>query len=351
MGAEAHEESSSTVTGMRVRAVRELSGMSRHDDARSTGLTRREIAAVERGSRTLDADEARALARTQRGARRVRRCGHTQHDDRDRHATLIDDVIGHDPDSWHDLPATAADLPKPLPFDLPESERRTDLDTPRTDRQLLVDGATRHGRRARCVREGVERGSGDDMHALLKELETRGPAVEAQLVPTPLQPSQRRARQSAQRAPTPTATSRHTASLALPPVCAGTAAPLRQGSYQFVLRLVEHDRIGAGSSSEVTSPKPSSAISELNVAPFASSSARRLDVVAHHRDLVVAESYTFPSHSECVGCTPISLGRCRRSASPARRRCLPRTATRARHAGTQRGLPVGRRSRSRCEST
>ncbi len=55
MGAETSEgfanETGSTVIGMRVRAVRDLSGMSRHDVARATGLTRREIVAVERGTR------------------------------------------------------------------------------------------------------------------------------------------------------------------------------------------------------------------------------------------------------------------------------------------------------------
>lgn len=167
--AEEPQEESSTTTGMRVRAVRELSGMSRHDVARSTGLTRREIAAIERGNRALDADEARALA----GALNVEPDafadgGTSSEDDT---ATRIDDVIGHDPDSWHDLPATAADLPKPLPFDLPESERRTDLQS-----RERVDNSWSMVRRhmddvlVACAKVS-NASSGDDMRALLKDLE------------------------------------------------------------------------------------------------------------------------------------------------------------------------------------
>lgn len=174
MGAEAHEESSSTVTGMRVRAVRELSGMSRHDVARSTGLTRREIAAVERGNRTLDADEARALA----GALNVEPdafvdAGTNSTTSATDTATRIDEVIGHDPDSWHDLPATAADLPKPLPFDLPESERRTDYDTrERIDNSWAAVRRDMDDVLDACAKVS-NASSGDDMHALLKELEAR----------------------------------------------------------------------------------------------------------------------------------------------------------------------------------
>ncbi|HEX5587941.1 MAG TPA: helix-turn-helix transcriptional regulator [Acidimicrobiia bacterium] len=174
MGVEAHEESSSTVTGMRVRAVRELSGMSRHEVARSTGLTRREIAAIERGSRTLDADEARALA----GALNVEPeafldAGTPSARASDDTAARIDEVIGHDPDGWHQLPATVADLPKPLPFELPESERRTDLDT----RQRIDNSWAMVRRDMDDVLDACAKvsnaGSGDDMHALLKELEAR----------------------------------------------------------------------------------------------------------------------------------------------------------------------------------
>ena len=53
---------SATVTGMRVRAVRELGGRSRSEIARAAGLSRRDLAAVERGDRALSRSEAHAIA-------------------------------------------------------------------------------------------------------------------------------------------------------------------------------------------------------------------------------------------------------------------------------------------------
>jgi transcriptional regulator with XRE-family HTH domain len=49
-------------TGARLRAVRELAGLSRGDVARAAGLTPHEIAAAERGRRRLSTDELGALA-------------------------------------------------------------------------------------------------------------------------------------------------------------------------------------------------------------------------------------------------------------------------------------------------
>ncbi|MET0420119.1 MAG: helix-turn-helix transcriptional regulator [Acidimicrobiia bacterium] len=174
MGADTSEGTGSTVIGMRVRAVRDLSGMSRHDVARASGITRRELVAVERGSRALSIKEARALA----GALGVERDAFTTAETIDAlagtaafDATRIDDVIGHDPDHWHDLPEDPADLPPALPFDLPESERRTDLDT-----RQRIDNSWASVRReidevlAACSRV-TNAGSGDDMRALLKDLE------------------------------------------------------------------------------------------------------------------------------------------------------------------------------------
>jgi len=45
-----------------VRAVRELGGRSRSEIARAAGLTRRDLAAVERGDRALSRNEAYAIA-------------------------------------------------------------------------------------------------------------------------------------------------------------------------------------------------------------------------------------------------------------------------------------------------
>ena len=41
----------------------------------------------------------------------------------------IDQVIGHDPDGWHDLPESVDDLPPALPVNLPNPERRRDYAT------------------------------------------------------------------------------------------------------------------------------------------------------------------------------------------------------------------------------
>ena len=49
-------------TGARLRAVRELAGLSPRDVARAAGLTPHEIAAAERGRRRLSTDELGALA-------------------------------------------------------------------------------------------------------------------------------------------------------------------------------------------------------------------------------------------------------------------------------------------------
>jgi transcriptional regulator with XRE-family HTH domain len=48
--------------GARVRAVRELAGLSPRDVGQAAGLSGREVAAVERGSRPVSVDELRAIA-------------------------------------------------------------------------------------------------------------------------------------------------------------------------------------------------------------------------------------------------------------------------------------------------
>ncbi|MFI5053747.1 MAG: helix-turn-helix domain-containing protein, partial [Acidimicrobiia bacterium] len=49
-------------TGARLRAVRELAGLSPREVARAAGLSRHEIEAVERGRRRVSQDELDALA-------------------------------------------------------------------------------------------------------------------------------------------------------------------------------------------------------------------------------------------------------------------------------------------------
>jgi transcriptional regulator with XRE-family HTH domain len=172
MGAESEGAPIETSAGTRVRAVRELSGMSRTGIARATGMTRRELAAIERGTRALTLDEARALA----GALGVERDAFVTADigaesrESDT-ATRIDDIIGHDPDHWDELSADPADLPPALPFDLPESERRADHDTrKRIDRSWATVRGQMDDVLVACAKVS-NASSGDDMRALLKELE------------------------------------------------------------------------------------------------------------------------------------------------------------------------------------
>ena len=134
-------------------------------------MTRRELAAVERGGRDLTVDEARALA----GALGVERDAFLAATPGTDHeldtATRIDNVIGHDPDHWDELPADPADLPPALPFDLPESERRSDVGTrERVDRSWATVRREMDDVLAACAKVS-NAGSSDDMHALLKNLE------------------------------------------------------------------------------------------------------------------------------------------------------------------------------------
>jgi transcriptional regulator with XRE-family HTH domain len=112
--------------GARVRAVRELAGLQPREVAKAAGMGRRELQAVERGSKRLTGDELRALA----GALGVDPdvlVGVGFEGDLVRADTVddrIDQVIGHDPDRWDDLPGSVADLPPALPVNLPNPERR-----------------------------------------------------------------------------------------------------------------------------------------------------------------------------------------------------------------------------------
>ncbi len=160
-------------TGARLRAVRELAGLTTRDVARAAGLSRREIGLVERGKRILDPDELRALA----GALGVEpevlvSQGLGELGPATTEADRIDAVAGHDPDHWHALPVSAADLPPALPVDLPDPERRNDLDTRRRVeeswaelRAELDDVLTRCARLSQAT-------SGDDVRDLVDGLET-----------------------------------------------------------------------------------------------------------------------------------------------------------------------------------
>jgi transcriptional regulator with XRE-family HTH domain len=120
--------------GVRLRAVRELTGLTVGQVSKASGVPRRDINAAEHGRRVLDADATRAVAGAlgvapgvlvASGSKSVRE----EPVDDETWGRQVDEVVGHDPDHWHDLPATPADLPAPVPFDLPASERRVDHDT------------------------------------------------------------------------------------------------------------------------------------------------------------------------------------------------------------------------------
>ena len=107
----------------------------------------------------------------------------------------------------------------------------------------------------------------------------------------------------------------------------------RQPVGRLVLRLVELDRIGAGDVEHRGHEAVAlvACTGPLNVAPFASSSARvGLDVVAHQRDRVVARGVVRlrPPTPSGWGGRPTRSARCRRPASRARRRRPRRTASR-----------------------
>jgi transcriptional regulator with XRE-family HTH domain len=159
--------------GARLRAVRELSGAHQRDVAKAAGLSRRELQAAERGAKRLSDAELRALA----GALGVDpdvlvgvgfegelvRAGSV--------GERIDRFIGHDPDGWDDLPASAADLPPALPMDLPNPERRKDFTT-----RNRIERSWREVRNemsevlTSCARL-VSAGSGDDVRRLIERLE------------------------------------------------------------------------------------------------------------------------------------------------------------------------------------
>ena len=153
--------------GARLRAVRELAGAHQRDVAKAAGLSRRELQAAERGVKRLSGDELRALA----GALGVDpdvlvgvgfegdlvRAGSVE----DR----IDQFVGHDPEHWDDLPATADDL------DRRNTERRKDFPTRdrideswRALRDQMGDTLTS------CARL-LSAGSGDDVRRALECLD------------------------------------------------------------------------------------------------------------------------------------------------------------------------------------
>ena len=159
--------------GARLRAVRELAGANQRDVAKSAGLSRRELQAAERGAKRLSADELHALA----GALNVDpdvlvgvgfegelvRAGSVN----DR----IDQVIGHDPDGWDDLPNGVEDLPPALPVNLPNPERRRDHVTRARIEQSWREVRNEMGDALTSCARLISAGSGDDVRRLIERLE------------------------------------------------------------------------------------------------------------------------------------------------------------------------------------
>jgi transcriptional regulator with XRE-family HTH domain len=159
--------------GARLRAVRELSGADQRDVAKAAGLSRRELQAAERGAKRLTSDELHALA----GALGVdadvlvgvgfegelTRAG--SFEDR------VDQVIGHDPERWGDLPESVADLPPALPVNMPDSERRKDFSTRNRIEQSWRDVRGEMGDALTSCARLISAGSGDDVRRLVERLE------------------------------------------------------------------------------------------------------------------------------------------------------------------------------------
>jgi transcriptional regulator with XRE-family HTH domain len=146
-------------TGARLRAVRELTGLSSRDVARAAGLSKREVAAVERGRRRLTLDELRAVS----VALNV--------DPQMLTADTGDGIRRHEPDHGHALPAASPEPAPAAPFELPNSERRRDFMTRKrvedswSDLRAEMDGVIRQ-----CMRVSTI-GSGDDALGMLDALE------------------------------------------------------------------------------------------------------------------------------------------------------------------------------------
>ncbi len=162
--------------GVRIRAVRELTGLTVGQVSKASGVSRRDINSAEHGRRVLDSAAMRALAGALGVAPGVLVSSSPQAQREEplsdaEFGAQVDSVVGHDPERWHDLPATPADLPAPIPFDLPSSERRIDADTRdqleqswvavRSEMHEVIEAATRL---AMC-------GSSDDPTVLMRTVE------------------------------------------------------------------------------------------------------------------------------------------------------------------------------------
>jgi transcriptional regulator with XRE-family HTH domain len=158
--------------GARVRAVRELAGLHQRDVAKAAGMSRRDLQAAERGAKRLDVAELRAVA----GALGVDPdvlvgVGFEGDLTRAPIDQRIDEVVGHDPAQWGDLPESVEDLPPALPVNLPNPERRKDFTTRNRIEQSWRDVRAEMGDALTSCARLISAGSGDDVRRLVERLE------------------------------------------------------------------------------------------------------------------------------------------------------------------------------------
>src|SRR5262249_27028141 len=83
----------------------------------------------------------------------------------------IDQVVGHDPDHWNDLPGSVDDLPPALPVNLPNPERRKDYATRNRIEQSWREVRAAMGDTLTSCARLISAGSGDDVRRLVERLE------------------------------------------------------------------------------------------------------------------------------------------------------------------------------------
>jgi transcriptional regulator with XRE-family HTH domain len=168
---ESTKELKSEDIGARVRSVRELSGLHQKDVAKAAGMSRRELQAAERGAKRLSTAELRAVA----GALGVDPevfvgVGFEGELVRAPVEQRIDEIIGHDPEHWHDL-ESVDDLPPALPVNLPDAERRKDFATRNRIEQSWREVRGEMGDALTSCARLISAGSGDDVRRLIERLE------------------------------------------------------------------------------------------------------------------------------------------------------------------------------------
>ena len=159
--------------GTRLRTVRELTGARLGDVATSAGLSRRELQAAERGAKRLSADQLHALA----GALSVDPdvlVGVGFEGELVRAGTANDrtgQVIGHDPERCDDPPNPVHDLPRALPVNLLNVDRRSDHATRQRIEQSWDDVRNELRETLSTCTRLVSAGAGDDVRRLIERLE------------------------------------------------------------------------------------------------------------------------------------------------------------------------------------